>query len=57
MKLIRTLKNILSSNYDRQGACALHSMTDRELADIGICRGDINRLVRTQGEFNRKKQM
>jgi len=57
MKLIRTLKNILSSSYDRQGARALHSITDRELADIGICRGDINRLVRTQGEFNRKNQM
>ena len=57
MKLIRTLKNILSSSYDRKGARALYSMTDRELADIGICRGDISRLVRTQGEFNRKNQM
>lgn len=57
MKLIRTLKNLMAPSYDRQGARALHSMTDRELADIGICRGDINRLVRTQGEFNRKNQM
>jgi len=57
MKLIRTLKNLMAPSYDRKGARALHSMTDRELADIGICRGDINRLVRTQGEFNRKNQM
>jgi len=56
MKLIRTLKNLMAPSYDRKGARALHSMTDRELADIGICRGDINRLVRTQGEFNRKHQ-
>ena len=47
----------MGSGYDRQGARALHRMTDRELADIGICRGDIDRLVRTQGEFNRKHQM
>ena len=57
MKLIRTLKNLMAPSYDRQGARALHRMTDRELADIGICRGDINRLVRTQGEFSRKNQM
>jgi len=57
MKLIRTLKNLMAPSYDRKGARALHSMTDRELADIGICRGDINRLVRTQGEFNRKHQL
>lgn len=24
----------------------LHRMTDKELRDIGICRGDINRVVR-----------
>ena len=57
MKLIRTLKNLMAPRYDRKGARALHSMTDRELQDIGICRGDINRMCRTQAEFNRKQQM
>jgi len=57
MKLIRTLKNLMTPSYDRKGARALHSMTDRELQDIGICRGDINRMCKTQAEFNRKQQM
>lgn len=57
MKLIRTLKRIMASSYDRKGSRMLHSMTDRELQDIGICRGDINRMCRTQAEFDRKTQM
>jgi uncharacterized protein YjiS (DUF1127 family) len=57
MKLIRTLKRIMASSYDRKGSRMLHSMTDRELQDIGICRGDINRMCRTQAEFDRKTQL
>ena len=57
MKLIRTLRNLLGTKYDSKGARTLHRMTDRELQDIGINRGDINRLCRHEGEFNRKHQM
>lgn len=57
MRIIRTLRNLLETKYDSKGARALHRMTDRELRDIGINRGDINRLCRYKGEFNRKHQM
>ena len=57
MKLIRTLKNMMASSYDRKASQQLHRMTDRELADSGICRGDITRICRTQATFARKYQM
>jgi uncharacterized protein YjiS (DUF1127 family) len=53
MKLIRTLKNMMASSYDRKASQQLHRMTDRELADIGICRGDITRICRTPSTFER----
>ena len=57
MKLIRTLKNMMASSYDRKASQQLHRMTDRELADIGICRGDITRICRTPSMFERKYQV
>lgn len=58
MRLIRKLKNFLRTNYvDRETYNQLHRMSDRELADIGINRGDITRVASmSSGELDRKNQ-
>lgn len=57
MKLIRVFKNLLRTN---ETVCMktynqLHNMTDRDLQDIGICRGDIRRVASSKpGEIERR---
>lgn len=50
-----TIKTAASANYDRKADAELRRMTDRELADIGICRGDIRRIA-TLSIFDRQNQ-
>lgn len=59
MRIIRKIRNFLRTSYvDNEVSRQLHSMSDRELADIGICRGDITRVASMRpGEFDRKNQV
>lgn len=50
-----TIKNASAASYDRKADAELRRMTDRELADIGICRGDIRRIA-TTSIFDRQNQ-
>lgn len=41
----KLIRKIQVGIMKRQSKAQLHGMTDRELKDIGICRGDINRVI------------
>lgn len=57
MKLIRTLKSLLKKNpVCKTTYNQLQRMSDRELSDIGLTRGDIRRVASTASVIERREQ-
>jgi len=44
--IANTLGTLLAWNEERRTRAALNRLSDRELEDIGICRGDIEQVAR-----------
>ena len=43
--LVNLFASLINWNDERQTRKALHSLSDRELEDIGLCRGDIENVA------------
>lgn len=57
MKIIRAFKSLLKKNpVCRTTYNQLQRMSDRELSDIGICRGDIRRVASMASVIERREQ-